>query len=58
MGEKDKREKLFVSCADVFSEIFNVLIYRGEKVLSEDRILAGPTESVYAETAEKLCSQF
>lgn len=31
MGQKDKTEKLFVACADIFAELVNVLVYQGEK---------------------------
>lgn len=38
MGDKDRTEKLFVACRDVFAELVNVLVYQGEKVLAEDWI--------------------
>ncbi|MCM1541304.1 MAG: hypothetical protein NC121_08585 [Blautia sp.] len=47
MGNKDKTEKLFVACKDVFAELFNVLLYKGEQVLAEEKMLPGPTESIY-----------
>ena len=47
MGKEDKTEKMFVGCADVFAELINVLVYKGEKVLQEADLLPGPTESVY-----------
>ncbi len=57
MGQKDKKEKLFVACPDVFSELCNVLIYNGVQVLSEDTIIPGPTESIYFGMDEELHSQ-
>lgn len=47
MGKKDKAEKLFVACTDVFVELINVLVYQGAAVLREESMLAGPTESIY-----------
>ena len=58
MGEKDKAGKLFVACRDVFAEIINVLMYHGEKVLSEENIFPGPTESIYPGQEAKLADQF
>ncbi len=58
MGQKDKAEKLFVACPDVFSELYNVLLYDGMHVLSEDTLIPGPTESIYATTNEELHNQF
>ena len=58
MGKKDKAEKLFVGCADVFAELINVLVYRGEKILTAEALLPGPTESVYEDGTGKIYSQF
>ena len=49
MGEKDHTQKMLIGCRDVFAELINVLIYSGEKVVSEADLLAGPTESLYIE---------
>jgi len=58
MGNRDKAEKLFVACRDVFAELVNVLMYQGEKVLSEDMMLPGPTESIYRTYGDELFGQF
>ena len=58
MGSKDRTEKLFLACSDVFAELINGLVYHGEKVLTEKNILQGPTESVYPKQETELSSQF
>ncbi len=58
MGQRDKAEKLFVGCPDVFAELCNVLLYDGAHVLSEDNVIPGPTESIYFARNEELHNQF
>lgn len=58
MGKQDKSEKMFVACRDVFVEIINVLLYQGEKVLTEEAMLPGPTESFYVGQDAEQHSQF
>lgn len=58
MGDKDKSEKLFVACRDVFVELVNVLVYQGEKVLAEEMMFPGPTESIYLRRDTELTCQF
>ena len=58
MESKDKTEKLFVACRDVFVEFINSLVYHGEKILTEMDLLPGPTESIYGGPGTKLSSQF
>ena len=58
MGNKDKTEKMFVACADVFAELVNVLLYQGEKILKEEEMLPGPTESIYPGQGMELHGQF
>lgn len=58
MGDKDRVEKLFMACKDVFAELINVLVYQGEKILAEDRMIPGPTESTYLGKEAKLAGQF
>ena len=36
MGEKDITEKLLEDYPDVFADIFNVLLFDGEKLIKED----------------------
>lgn len=58
MGNKDKAEKLFVACRDVFAELINILVYQGEEIIKEKDLLQGPTESIYGGTGTRLSSQF
>ena len=58
MGEKDRAEKLFVACKDVFAELVNVLVYQGERVLAEEGLFPGPTESAYLGKEAELAGQF
>lgn len=58
MRNKDKTEKLFIACRDVFVELINGLVYHGEGILAEKDILPGPTESIYLKSEEGLSSQF
>ena len=58
MGDQDRPGKLFMACRDVFAELVNVLVYQGEKVLAEERMYPGPTESVYPRKTAELASQF
>ena len=38
MAQKDASEKILESYNDVFSDIVNVLLFKGRKVLSEDEL--------------------
>ena len=58
MGSKDKTEKLFMTCHDVFAELINGLIYHGKEVLEEKSLIPGPTESIYQGSEAELFSQF
>ena len=58
MGNKDKAEKLFVACPDVFVELINVLVFQGKNVLKEGAMLPGPTESIYEGKDGKQHNQF
>lgn len=46
MAQKDLCEKLLEDYNDVFSDIFNVLLFK-KNMIQEDLLLAGPTESIY-----------
>ena len=46
MGQKDLRGKLLEDYEDVFSDIFNVLLF-GKKVIREQYLMEGSTESIY-----------
>ena len=46
MGQKDIREKLLEDYNDVFSDIFNGLVFE-EYVIDQQFLMEGPTESVY-----------
>jgi len=52
MGKKDLKEKLLEDYADVFADIINVLVFRGERLLKEEDILDGPTVSQYKDVNE------
>lgn len=58
MGSKDKTQKLFMACGDVFVELINVLVYHGKVILKEKNIMPGPTESIYHGSEAELFSQF
>lgn len=52
MGQKDLREKLLEDHEDVFSDIFNGLLF-GRNVIKQQYLKSGSTESVYkAENGE------
>ena len=58
MGKKDRAEKVFVGCRDVFAELINGLLYGGKAVLEENELLPGPTESFYAGRQDEIRNQF
>ena len=43
--EKDIAEKRLESCNDVFADIFDNLLFEGQKILMEDQLEALPTEA-------------
>ena len=57
-GNQDKSGKWLMACKDVFAELINGLIYHGKKVLAEENMLQGPTESIYRGQHGELSSQF
>ena len=53
MGQKDLREKLLEDCEDVFSDIFNVLVFK-DNIIKVQYLKASATESTYkSETKEQ-----
>lgn len=58
MGKKDIGEKRLEDYADVFADIVNVLAFHGERLLDEEHIVSGPTESLYNSENGDLRSQF
>ena len=58
MGKKDKVEKVFVGCRDVFAELINGLIYEGKRIVREENLLPGATESFYRGEGEEIRNQF
>ncbi|MCR5792857.1 MAG: Rpn family recombination-promoting nuclease/putative transposase [Lachnospiraceae bacterium] len=46
LGQKDLTTKKLEDYADVFADIFNVLFFK-EKILLENKLKSGPTESIY-----------
>ena len=55
--KKDTAEKEFVSYPDIAEDVINALLYQGEKVADQDRMISGPTESIY-QGLERLRSQY
>lgn len=55
--KKDTVEKEFVSFPDIAADAINVLLYEGKKIADAQKLLAGPTETIY-QGKEKLRSQY
>lgn len=45
MGEKDIAEASFIELNDVFADIFNVLIYKGKRVIKENELQQMPRKA-------------
>lgn len=45
MGKPDQHEKRLEEYNDVFADIYNTLVFKSE-VLDENKLMAGPTESI------------
>lgn len=58
MGKKDTGEKRLEDYADVFADIVNVLAFHGERLLHEEDIIPGPTESIYDDETGVSRNQF
>jgi hypothetical protein len=57
MGQKDIAEASFIELNDVFADIFNVLIYKGKRVIKEKELLSMPRKSQYKSDSDKLHEQ-
>ena len=57
MADKDLAEKYLESFADVFADIYNVLLFQKE-ILLEEGLEEGPTESIYKVEENNLRNQF
>lgn len=44
---KDIVEKEFVAFPDIAADVINVLLYQGEAVTGKEKLLSGPTETIY-----------
>lgn len=55
--KKDTVEKEFEAFPDVAADLINALLYQGSEVTGGDRLLAGPTETVY-QGRKRLRSQY
>ncbi len=55
--KKDTVEKEFEGFPDVAADLINALLYQGREVTGADRLLAGPTETIY-QGRERLRSQY
>lgn len=58
MGEKDLSQKNLEFFPDVFADCVNALLYKGEPVLDESRLLPAPTETFYPDEEDVLHNQF
>ena len=47
MGEKDIAEAGFIALNDVFADIFNVLIYKGKRIVNEEELVEVSRTSQY-----------
>lgn len=54
---QDIVEKEFVAFPDIAADVINALLYQGREVVQADKLLAGPTESIY-QGREKLRTQY
>lgn len=52
MAEKDLTEKKLEDYGDVFADIYNTLLFQ-EKLIEEDKLQAGPTESIYKSATDE-----
>lgn len=57
MSKKDLSEKKLEAYADVFADIFNVLLFKKE-LIKPEQLLDGPTESVYKAEEGELHGQY
>lgn len=57
MAEKDIAEKTLISLNDVFADIFNVLVFQGKRVVTEESLKDGMTISQYKGNDRKLHEQ-
>ena len=58
MGQKDLTEKSLESYPDVFADIVNVFLYKGEQVVLAENLQAAPTETLYPAKHGRLRNQF
>ncbi len=58
MGQKDLTEKNLEYYPDVFADILNALLYRGEQVVSATELQSAPTETLYPDSNNDLHNQF
>ena len=56
MGKPDQHEKRLEEYNDVFADIYNTLVFKSE-VLDENKLMAGPTESINDSDADDLLEQ-
>ncbi len=57
MGEKDIAEAGFIALKDVFADIFNVLIYKGRRVVQEDELIELSRTTQYKSDDDELHEQ-
>ncbi len=57
MGEKDIAEASFIELNDVFADVFNVLIYKGKRVIKENELQQMPRKSQYKGDDDRLHEQ-
>lgn len=56
MGKPDQHEKRLEEYNDVFADIYNTLVFKSE-VLDENKLMAGPTESINDSDTDDLLEQ-
>ena len=57
MGQKDLTQKNLESYPDVFADLINVLVYKGQAVLREEELFLTQTETLYQHNQKELRNQ-
>ena len=57
MGQKDLSQKELLLCPDVFADLVNGLLYKGNMILRQEELHPAPTETIYRAGRKKLKNQ-